>query len=297
MVHFVGVSVTDDSVLGDLGTGNRQLGNPTVRDVDLMDPWHRLRLSLGSGVVSGCEERAGENLPGHAFQAAAVPRRATSCATAPQIPAETAHPVWLASHHGNRYLNSGHKSGHLSVWNGGAEIWCPSAWIAASVVRIMRSNRVVGLAVVMAGLLSSCSSDQTHLPALLADPMASYEAEGIVLIDASEQAERPGFLGGKPTHAQVRRIFRIPDQSQAKIILSDAAKFAQSEGWRLTPSIGSTTTGYGGAKKLAPGDGRLSLSLMPLDPLHDLDGPRVLRIFMDFGSVRFDDTTTSPPGG
>lgn len=143
--------------------------------------------------------------------------------------------------------------------------------------------------------LTACSSESTHLRALLADPMADYEAEGIMLIDAWEQAERPGFLGGKPIHAEVRRKYRIVDQSEAEQLLSEAVAFAEAEGWDLQPSRVSPDTLYIGAKELGPGDGRLSMALGPADPLNDPDGPRVLTILLDFGSVRFDQSTTTAP--
>jgi hypothetical protein len=125
--------------------------------------------------------------------------------------------------------------------------------------------------------------------------MADYQAQGIELVDAWEQAERPGFLGGKPTHAEVGRTYRIVDQSRVDEILTEAVEFAASQGWRLQPSGTSPTAGSGGSKELAPGDGRLGISLGAADTLHDPDGPRVLRIHLDFGPVRFDNTTPSAP--
>lgn len=141
--------------------------------------------------------------------------------------------------------------------------------------------------------LSACSTDDTYLPALLADPMADYEAEGIELVDGWEQAERPGFLGGKPTHAEVGRTYRIVDQSQAGRILAEAAESAESQGWRMQPE---SPHEYRGERESTAGMGRLHLSIPAEDALHDPDGPRVLRILLDFGPVRFDEKTVPAAG-
>jgi len=172
------------------------------------------------------------------------------------------------------------RSGELAA--GATRRRTPRAWPARALLLLMAMS------------VAACTSDDTYLPALLADPMASYEAPGIVLIDAWEVPEGRDIIMDSPTHAQVGRTYRIEDQGQAERVLEEAATYAESNGWRLTPSRPSPT-GYGGAKDLAPGDARIGISLVAADPLNDRDGPRVLRIHMDFGSVRFDDTTTSPP--
>jgi hypothetical protein len=125
--------------------------------------------------------------------------------------------------------------------------------------------------------------------------MASYEAEGIVLIDSWRQAEGRDLIFRKPIHAKVGRTYRILDQSQQETILAEAVEYAESQGWRLTdPRTNQYGTGYGGSKDLAPGRGRLGISVVPADPLNDPNGPKVLSINLDYGTVRFDvDATTS----
>lgn len=152
------------------------------------------------------------------------------------------------------------------------------------------------MAIVLTPSVVGCSTDDTYLPALLADPMASYGAQGIELIDAWEYAEGMGPLG-KPVVAQVGRIYHITDQDQADEVLSEAAEFAELVGWRMTPPITTPADGYGGAKELDVGSARLGVSLVAADPLHDLEGPRVLTVRLDFGPVRFDDSTTTTLGG
>jgi hypothetical protein len=151
----------------------------------------------------------------------------------------------------------------------------------------------LALLTVIGVLATSCSSDDTYLPTLLEDPIASYEAEGIVLVDSWERAEGRDLFFRTPTHAEVVRSFRIVDQSRSERVLEEAAAYAEANGWRLAPARTSPATGYRGAKQLAPGDARLVVSLGAADPLHDPDGPRVLRIHLDFGPVRFDGTTTT----
>jgi hypothetical protein len=124
--------------------------------------------------------------------------------------------------------------------------------------------------------------------------MSENEAEGIILVDAWERANQPGFLGGKPTHAVVGPPYRIEDQGRAESVLTEAAAFAKSQGWRMQEDV-TVSTLFTASKPLPPGGGRLGLALGAVDPVHDPDGPRVLNILLDFGSVWFHDTTTSTP--
>ena len=142
--------------------------------------------------------------------------------------------------------------------------------------------------------LAACTKDDTYLPALLADPMSSYEAEGIELVDAWEESEGRDIVMDAPTHAQAGRTYRIVDELDAESVLNDAVAFAESQGWRMQQDI-TVSTLFVGSKPLPPGDGRLSLALGPADPTQDPDGSRSLNVLLDFGSVRFDDTTTSLP--
>ncbi|MCI0677952.1 MAG: hypothetical protein L0Z63_02775 [Actinobacteria bacterium] len=121
--------------------------------------------------------------------------------------------------------------------------------------------------------------------------MASYEAEGVVLIDAWEQGEGMGPLG-KPVHAKVDRTYRIDDPTDADQALKDAVAFAESVGWRLTPSPISPANQFLGSKDLPSGDGRLFIASGP-DPLQDRSNDWILRIHLDYGPVRFEETTTS----
>lgn len=160
-----------------------------------------------------------------------------------------------------------------------------------SVRRLHRRLLAIGVLASVV-VLSGCSSN-TYLPALLDDPMASYEAEGVSLIEAWEQEEGHSLVTDKPVHAEVERLYQIADQNQADQVLADAVAAAESHGWQIAPSSTTPTLGYRAAKELPPGDGRLRVSLVPADPLNEPQSPPVLRIVLDFGSVRFDSTTTS----
>ena len=148
------------------------------------------------------------------------------------------------------------------------------------------SRRLLAVAVLSLLALPACSVDPTYLSALLADPMAEYQAEGINLFDAFESNEHSGFLGGKPGHAEVGRHYRIENQSEVRNHLEEAVEYAKSQGWRIQKE---SDREYRGTRELEPGTGRIHLSTPVEDILNDPNGPRMLRIYLDFGPVRFDD--------
>lgn len=138
---------------------------------------------------------------------------------------------------------------------------------------------------VLAVGLAACSNDDSYLPALLADPMATYEAEGLVLSDSWEHAQRPSLFGAAPRQAEVGRSYRIEDQSQAEELLADAVAFAESEGWTMRASLTGSPDFYRGTKELVPGSGELSLALGAADPINDPDSPRQLNVHLKFDPV------------
>ena len=159
-------------------------------------------------------------------------------------------------------------------------------------------RRLLTIAVLSLLALSACTIDRTYLPALLADPMADYEAEGIDLVDAWEEGEGHNIIMDMPTHADVWRKYRIEDQTKVETLLADAVAYAEAHGWRIEQgSSGVIWDGYRGAKEMELGMARLVVSTGPFDVLDDPDGPKGLTIHLDFGPVRFDEdtTTTSAP--
>ena len=131
---------------------------------------------------------------------------------------------------------------------------------------------------ILLGLLSACSNDDTYLPALLAEPMASYEADGIELIDRDSQgyrAERPF-----PQSAQVNSIYRVLDESQAEMVLQEALASAEGSGWEMTPSP-TIPNRFVGLKELGVGEGRLIVVTAP----EEEEGGQRLHILLGFSSI------------
>lgn len=147
------------------------------------------------------------------------------------------------------------------------------------------ANVARGLAVLfvlVAVIVVACSTDDTFLPALLADPMASYQAEGLELSDSWEYPQGTGFLGSGPDPAEVGRKYRIEDQAQAERLLSDTVEFAESQGWSMSRPPADKPYFYAGEKELAPGSAKLAVALGAEDPLEDPEGPVALRIRMNY---------------
>lgn len=129
-----------------------------------------------------------------------------------------------------------------------------------------------------AGCMSDiyCVYDFTYLPALKADPMANLDLPGTDLDRKYNDGE--GRILGKPTHAEVIRIYRIENQDEASALVEKAAAYAESAGWDLEEG---TRSGYRGTKTLATGHARLFIGLSANDPLRDPGGPRVLTVVLE----------------
>ncbi len=103
---------------------------------------------------------------------------------------------------------------------------------ACSVFR-RRLGRAVSYALVaVVGVsVGGCSSDDTFLPALLADPMASYQAEGISLVRSDNQARGTSLVTGKPVYAKVVRRYELEDEDEGEEVLGRAIVAAEAAGW------------------------------------------------------------------
>ena len=146
---------------------------------------------------------------------------------------------------------------------------------------VRRFHAVVALGTLMLALVG-CSGDDTYLPALEADPMASYEAPGLRLSDSWEYAYRVRLGGGVPRQAEVSRLYTFEVESQARQLLEEAVAFAESEGWTMTQPLTDHPDSYVGTKELVPGSAKLFMGLGALDPIDDPDGPRDLLINIIF---------------
>lgn len=132
-------------------------------------------------------------------------------------------------------------------------------------------------------LLTSACSSGPFLANLKADPVASYEAEGIT--EARRWITREGTVLGKPTYAKVLVVYHIEDQSQVDRVLEEAVAFAEQNGWRMEPSNLSPPR-FRGSKGMGVVDrpGRLSIAVGPEDPLKLPEGqPWALVIILDHG--------------
>ena len=156
-------------------------------------------------------------------------------------------------------------------------------------------KRAAGVLILMLAVgVTACSRDDTYLPALLADPMANYEAEGLELADSWEYAERPSVVGSPPGHAELERSYRIADSVNIEEVVAEAVAYAESVGWEVgRDSIASRL--YVGTKDLEPGPGRLGISFGP-DVDSYPDGEWHLRIHLDFDPVQSDETTIPGEG-
>jgi hypothetical protein len=99
--------------------------------------------------------------------------------------------------------------------------------------------------IAVVGLVTACSSDDRFLPALLADPMASYEAEGIELVRSEETPRGTDLVTRKPINAEVRRIYGLEQQSEADQVFEDAIAAAEAAGWDMR-DLGPTESAFGG---------------------------------------------------
>jgi hypothetical protein len=169
------------------------------------------------------------------------------------------------------------------------------AGVTSTTLRYPSRFLMPALVTVVSFLVAGCSSDDTYLPALLADPMASYQAEGLELSDSWEYAQRGSLLGSGPRQAEVGRTFSIGDQSQAEQLLEDAVEFAESEGWAIRGSLTGRPDFYRGTKDLPPGSARMSISLGAVDPIREPDGPKQLVLHMEYDPVAPTTLPSFPP--
>ncbi len=145
------------------------------------------------------------------------------------------------------------------------------------------TSRFVLLFCAAALFFGACSVDDTFLPALLADPMARYEANGIELIESEERSRGRDLVTRKPVTAQVRMIFRLEDPAQMEQVFLDAIVAAEAAGWDLG-EMGALEDEFGGkgiaaSKEFDWGSGRLTIVVGPTP--RESDGDVLLQINLD----------------
>lgn len=126
---------------------------------------------------------------------------------------------------------------------------------------MQRRLQILALSVLVILALTGCSFDRTYLPALEADPMASYEAAGLELVRDDRNPEDDGdLIFGKPSHARVRRVYDIVDGAEGERVLSEAVSYAESIGWHMESITGYPHV-FRGWRLLPPGEAGVSIGL------------------------------------
>lgn len=97
----------------------------------------------------------------------------------------------------------------------------------------------------IASVVAGCSSDDRFLPALLDDPMASYEAEGIRVVRTEERPRGTDLITRKPITAQVRRVYELEDPAEADQVFADAMAAAEMARWDMRET-GPSESAFGG---------------------------------------------------
>jgi hypothetical protein len=131
--------------------------------------------------------------------------------------------------------------------------------------------------------LSACASDTIYLPALVADPMASYEAEGVELVEKHTQEQGETAVIGGTVVARVILRYEV-DEQDAESALADAVAFAGENGWDMSPVPipGVTDERFVGEKDLSVGLARMILAIDRRDAAPANSGMVGLGITMGF---------------
>lgn len=91
--------------------------------------------------------------------------------------------------------------------------------------------------------------------------MASYEAEGIELVEDHRNPEDEGdLIFGKPSRASIRRTYDIVDGAEGERVLSEAVSYAESVGWHMEESITGPHV-FRGWRQLPPGEAGVVIGL------------------------------------
>jgi hypothetical protein len=134
-------------------------------------------------------------------------------------------------------------------------------------MRVIRAVRLVAILACGLFALSACSTDSRYLPALLDDPMAVYEADGITLVHSADTGRGKSFVTGKPVHAKVVRRFRLSERDDMDQVFASAIAAAEIAGWEMR-DLGPSDLAEGGqgisaSKQFDWGPGRLTIVVSP----------------------------------
>lgn len=87
------------------------------------------------------------------------------------------------------------------------------------------------LAAGVALLLSACGGGE--LEALTSDPMATGSIAGAELVEESEAEASDGGVLGKPSPAEVRRVYSLESEGDVPRVFDDAMARAEEAGWEV----------------------------------------------------------------
>lgn len=115
---------------------------------------------------------------------------------------------------------------------------------------------VAGLLLV---LLAACSTDDTYLPGLLADPMAHLELEGLKLAGGTESPEGTRIFG--KSDARVTRQYELLEGFDGDQLVLETVAAAESAGWVFDDEQPSPFGSWHGGKTLEAGRARISVAI------------------------------------
>lgn len=136
-----------------------------------------------------------------------------------------------------------------------------SAWVPRSGGNL--SGHLV-LAAMALWVVAACSSDTTYLPALKADPMASYEAPGLELLERFQQGRTPVLFSDAFRVARIFSEYEIKGEGVDEIF-SEVVAAAEASGWVAEEHLMANTPDerFVGAKDFGVGLGRIVIYVSP----------------------------------
>jgi hypothetical protein len=138
---------------------------------------------------------------------------------------------------------------------------------------IPRRLAVAGGLLVLLAVLTACTSDDTYLPALLADPMAGYSHPSLEVDFRAETPKAPNPIWGGESEAKVTTGFVL--DGDAGPVINDIISTAEAAGWVFASAeleVGPQGyRGWSASKELVEGLAAFSVTLGPPNAGEDWD--------------------------
>lgn len=143
-------------------------------------------------------------------------------------------------------------------------------------------HALLALVIIFIALVAACSSDNRFLSALLADPMATYEADGLVLVHSDDRPRRTDLVTRKPITARVTRFYELNQPHNADQVFNDALAAAEAAGWDFggrtpTESFGGQVVSASKPLDWGPAELTIGIGPTPGEPDSDI----MLRLWID----------------